>query len=134
MSSQAANRVHLQLNSSGKLEVLIASGEKLVSPGRCAQVQVRLQKVLFEIDFFILPLEGCYAVLGTQWLRTLGPIQWDFDKLLMKFSKGNKKVILRGIIDISREVFTSPPVTQITKISTLCSSTTYKQQWHQREN
>lgn len=65
VSSKATNWVHLQPNSSGKLEVLIASGEKLVNPSRCAQVQVRLQKVPFEIDFFILPLESFDVLLGT---------------------------------------------------------------------
>lgn len=33
---EVANRVYLKPNSNGKLEVLIALDEKLVSPGRCA--------------------------------------------------------------------------------------------------
>ncbi|KAJ0078243.1 hypothetical protein Patl1_36813 [Pistacia atlantica] len=49
------------------------------------QVQMKLQKVRFSTKFFILPFEGYDVVLGTQWLRTLGPIQWDFEKLQMKF-------------------------------------------------
>ena len=36
-------------------------------------------------------------VLGVQWLRTLGPITWDFDKLVMKFMFGQKRVTLNGI-------------------------------------
>lgn len=40
------------------------------------------------VDLYPLPLEGCDAVLGAQWLRTLGPIVWDFSKLHMKFQIG----------------------------------------------
>lgn len=37
---------------------------------------------------------GCNAVLGVQWLRTLGPVLWDFDKLYMKFMKDNKTLCI----------------------------------------
>lgn len=36
-----------------------------------------------------MPLGGCDIVLGVQWLRTIGPVLWDFDKLYMKFRKEN---------------------------------------------
>jgi hypothetical protein len=49
------------------------------------------------VDFFILPMDGCQVVLGTQWLSTLGPILWDFAKLLMKFPLKNQKLELRGL-------------------------------------
>ena len=29
-------------------------------------------------NMFAMPLGGCDVILGTQWLRTLGPILWDF--------------------------------------------------------
>lgn len=45
----------------------------------------------------MLPLEGYDMVFGTWWLRTLGPRQWDFEKLLMKFSTSSKELIVRGI-------------------------------------
>ena len=56
-----------------------------------------LQGVPIVIDLYLLPLEGSDAVLGAQWLRTLGPIVWDFSKLLMKFQVGEKEVTLQGM-------------------------------------
>jgi hypothetical protein len=35
------------------------------------------------LDFFIIPLAGYQMVLGVQWLRTLGPILWDFGRAQM---------------------------------------------------
>lgn len=40
---------------------------------------------LFHVDCYALQLEGFDVVLGVQWLRTLGPIVWDFDHLTMSF-------------------------------------------------
>ena len=46
---------------------------------------------------FSLPLGRCDVVLGTQWLRTLGPILWDFAELWMQFSINGKKHTLWGL-------------------------------------
>lgn len=48
------------------------------------------------VDFYILLLEVYDIVLETQWLRTLGQIIWDFEKLQMSFRIANKEIILRG--------------------------------------
>jgi len=54
--------------------VKIADGEEITSPGCCMEVEVKIQGSSFRTNFFILPLAGCDAVLGIQWLHTLGPI------------------------------------------------------------
>lgn len=64
----------------GRMEVMVASGERIRSPGRFEQVPLELQGWGFSVDFYILPLEGYGVVLGTQWLRIFGPILWDFKK------------------------------------------------------
>ena len=53
------------INSNSKLEVLVISRKKLMSPIRSLQVPIKLQEVPFEVDFFILPFEGYDIVLGT---------------------------------------------------------------------
>lgn len=39
----------------------------------------------------LIPLESCDVVLGIQWLKTLGPIKWDFTKLDMVFAIKGKE-------------------------------------------
>ena len=46
---------------------------------------------------FSFPLGGCDVVLGAQWLRTLGPILWEFAELWMQFSINGTKHTLRGL-------------------------------------
>ncbi|RZR81190.1 hypothetical protein BHM03_00007378 [Ensete ventricosum] len=51
------------------------------------------QKII--VDFF-LPLDDYEAVLGIEWLSTIGDVSWNFSKLTMKFFSKEKQVILRG--------------------------------------
>ena len=43
-------------------------------------------------------------VLGVTFLRTLGPILWDFDDLCMAFSRGGRRVFWRGIGSTQHDV------------------------------
>lgn len=52
---------------------------------------------MFQVDLYILPLAGCDVVLGTQWLRILGPILWNFVSLTMEFQYSKTKCVLQGL-------------------------------------
>ena len=45
----------------------------------------------------VLSLGDCDVVLDTQWLCTLGPIKWDFKKLVVEFSLGGKEILFTGL-------------------------------------
>jgi hypothetical protein len=42
-------------------------------------------------------LGGCDVVLGVEWLRTLGPVLWDFQLMTMAFNQASHHVILQGL-------------------------------------
>jgi hypothetical protein len=86
VSLALAKLLKLQPKDKGGMEVVVASGDRIRSPGKCLQVPVELQGWNFYVDIYILPLEGYGMVLGAQWLRGLGPILWDFEKLRMQFT------------------------------------------------
>ena len=65
---------------------MIANGGTLPCKGKCRNVRISMGDYNLHSDMFSLPLGGCDVVLGTQWLRTLGPILWDFAELWMQFS------------------------------------------------
>jgi hypothetical protein len=97
MGLSLARGLKLQLAEEGGVDVTIASGEKIHSPGKCIQIPVELQGMTFTIDFYILPVEDHEVVLGTQWLRILGPIRWNFETLEMQFKWNKVPIILHGI-------------------------------------
>ena len=59
--------------------------------------KVKLQGYTFVVDLYVLPLVGCDMVLGIQWLRTLGPILWDFLNLTMQFVYEERTYLLEGL-------------------------------------
>ena len=78
-------------------EVKIAKGALVQTKGACHVVQLKIQGQTFLMDLNVLPLGGCDVVLGTQWLYTLGLIQWDFQHLTMEFVLDGKPVLLKGL-------------------------------------
>ncbi|KAH9766092.1 hypothetical protein KPL70_002068 [Citrus sinensis] len=97
ISEDIARKLGLQPKVEEQFKVVVASGERLPSCGKCTNVTLLLQGIFsISIDFYILPLKGYDIVLGTQWLRTLGQIMWDFAKLQMSFIIANKEIVLRG--------------------------------------
>jgi hypothetical protein len=99
VSESLARKLQLHPVKGPRIRVMVASGEKLASKGKCVGVAVKLGKFQLQVDFFILPLEGYEVVLGTQWLRTLGEILWDFSKLTMKFQWNGRLVMLKVLTD-----------------------------------
>ena len=51
-------------------------------------------------------------VLGIQWLKSLGPILWDFSALQMEFQKEGRRVLVQGIGVQKSEVDCSPTFLQ----------------------
>ncbi|KAI5343165.1 hypothetical protein L3X38_011041 [Prunus dulcis] len=78
-----------KLDQSHICDVMITDGGQVQSKGCCAAVPLT-----YTSNMFALPLGGCDIVLGVQWLRTLGPILWDFERLTMKFWHGNEQICL----------------------------------------
>ncbi|KAF2291294.1 hypothetical protein GH714_022289 [Hevea brasiliensis] len=53
---------------------------------------------------------------GTQWLRTLGPIIWDFSKLLMAFFQNGKHVIFQGSQIPENQIVSAEHMEQLVKL------------------
>lgn len=66
------------------LTVKITSGAIMRTKG-VVSTTLLLQGFKFTNNFCILPVSGCEVVLGTTWLKTLGDITWNFDKMRIRF-------------------------------------------------
>lgn len=115
VSERFAKKTGIEPTIGKKLKVKVASGEELTSSGKCVQIQIIIQGVSVYVDLYILPLEGYDVVLGTQWLRTLGPIMWDFSKLLMAFFLDGKHVIFQDSQIPGNQVISACHMEQIVK-------------------
>lgn len=74
----------------------VANGDKAVSQGICPNLTWAMQGHTFSHPIRLLALEGCDMVLGADWLKILGNILFNFDKLTMSFKWEGHTVTLHG--------------------------------------
>ncbi|GKC47038.1 retrotransposon-related protein [Tanacetum coccineum] len=72
MRTDVVERMCLPLTATKIFMVYIGSGETWLCESVCAQVPIKLQGFLMEVDLFVLPMQGPDVVLGIQWLQKLG--------------------------------------------------------------
>lgn len=74
----AARHLSLQAQHQPGLAVTVANGDRMPSLGICKATRIFINQEEFIINLFVIPLEGYNMVLSVHWLRSLGPILWDF--------------------------------------------------------
>jgi hypothetical protein len=83
ITESVARRIGLASEPRPGLTVGVANGDRVPCSDICSGVDMVIGGQSFLMDFYIIPLDGYDVVLGCEWLRTLGPIVWDFAKLSM---------------------------------------------------
>jgi hypothetical protein len=76
---------------------VVANGDRVACRGLARDVALRIGEEFFTMDCYTIPLDCYDLVLGVSWLRTLGPILWDFDDLCMAFTHQGRRVLWKGI-------------------------------------
>jgi len=97
ISSAAARHVGLTCTANRGVNVIVANGEHVACTGLAQDVAIRIGDEFFSVDCYTFPLDCYDMVLGVSFLRTLGPILWDFDDLCMAFGHHGKRVLWKGI-------------------------------------
>ncbi|XP_068649023.1 uncharacterized protein [Aristolochia californica] len=96
LSLIAAQHLQLQILPHPTATVSVTNGKKVPSYGINKAVNFSIGSTLFHAELFVIPLAGFDMVLGIKWLKTLGPILWDFYALTMSFVLRGSQVILQG--------------------------------------
>jgi hypothetical protein len=78
------------------LNVIVANGDKLPCRGFYSALGIIVGTEPFNLSCFSLVLGGYDLILGTHWLRTLGPILWDFARLSMTCFINGRRVTWQG--------------------------------------
>ena len=74
----------------------MANGERLWCDEIFLAVPLEIQGYRFETSMYPLQLQGSDAVLGMQWLRSLGRVIHDWEKLTMEFTVAGQDYVIRG--------------------------------------
>ena len=76
--------------------VILGSGTAIKGKGVCEAIEMVLGKWRVVDDFLPLELGGVDAILGMQWLYSLGITEVDWKNLILTFTHHKEKVVIRG--------------------------------------
>jgi hypothetical protein len=107
-----AKKLGCKLEAIPPLPVTGGGGHKLEAAFTCRNFKWVLQQSEFTADVIVLPLVCCDLILGIQWLKSLGPVLWDFEKLQMEFNIHGKKFVLRGAKDTGIKLINNKTLSQ----------------------
>nr|GEZ82096.1 hypothetical protein [Tanacetum cinerariifolium] len=97
VDQELVNRLGLQVDPPVNFLVVVANREKLVCTGRVRNLSLVVQGCVISTNFFVLPVAACPIVLGVQWLKTLRPIEFDFNNLTIGFHIAGSHHTLQGL-------------------------------------
>lgn len=78
------------------LSITGGGGNKFEALFMCKNFTWVIHNQTFVADVIVVPLVCYDLILGVQWLKSLGPILWDFERLQMEFTLNGRKMTLRG--------------------------------------
>lgn len=79
--------------------MFVANGDRVPSSGVCPNLAINIHEKAFSVDLYVISLDGYDAILGYDWMRTLGPILWDLSMLSMFFWRHDHVVYWQGITE-----------------------------------
>lgn len=83
---ELAKKLGCKLEPANLMPITTSGGHKLVASYVCKGFKWKLQQATFTTGMIVLPVGSYDVILGIHWLKSLGPILLDFDKLQMEFS------------------------------------------------
>jgi hypothetical protein len=93
-------RLGLPLSGGDQLRVAVANGDRLPCAGIARDVEVSIAGAPYTITCVGIDLGYFDFILGVNFLRTLGPITWDFDARTLIFQRDGRPVVWRATLGL----------------------------------
>ncbi|KAA0054180.1 transposon Tf2-1 polyprotein isoform X1 [Cucumis melo var. makuwa] len=93
ISNKLVTELKLSTKKTSHYGVILGSGTAIKGKGACENVELLLNDWKVTAEFLPLELGGVDAILGMQWLYSLGVTKMDWKNLTMTFHGENKAVI-----------------------------------------
>ncbi|KAG7944170.1 hypothetical protein I3843_15G085600 [Carya illinoinensis] len=103
INASIVTKVGLKPTTIEPFEVKVANGDKLRCEGLVREVKMNVQGVRIMADLHVLSLVGLDVVLGNAWLKSIGKVVHDYDKMTMEFRLGAKKSQSRSTLGSGKE-------------------------------
>ena len=98
-----------------EFQVIIADGGIINCSGKLHNINLAMGEYVLNSPMIAIPMGSGDVVLGVQWLQLLGTMDFNFQKLLVKFSWKGKEYELNGITGKPSKVISSNGMTKLLK-------------------
>lgn len=90
ISQALVDQLGLNVDFDVNFEVVVANEETIACTGRVCNLQIDLLGYTIASDFFVFAVLAYLVVLRIHWLKTLWPVEIDFQNLTIEFRLANK--------------------------------------------
>ncbi|XP_026383401.1 uncharacterized protein LOC113278891 [Papaver somniferum] len=90
------SKLGLHVSPTGHMLVTVANGDSTINMGIFHHLNWEMQGHQFSSNLQDLPLGGCDIVLGADWLRQLGDVTFNFNKMSISFIHQGNPIALQG--------------------------------------
>lgn len=96
------NQPGVKVEEIAEYTVTLGDGHSVKRKQRCRDLILNLQGINIVQTFYPFPLRGIDAVLGVEWLKTLGDVKVNWRHMTMAIGKKSSRVCLKGDPMLSR--------------------------------
>ncbi|XP_072090672.1 uncharacterized protein [Arachis hypogaea] len=96
VKTSVAEKLKFPIKQTNPLQVLVGNGDVIGCKASCENLPLVMQGYQFNINTFVLDLQGADIVLGVQWLMCLGFVTTHYRLLTMEFEVDGRQIKLQG--------------------------------------
>ncbi|KAL0373660.1 UNVERIFIED_CONTAM: hypothetical protein Sradi_3281700 [Sesamum radiatum] len=97
LDEDTAYELRCKLEYTTAMQVSVANGKKIVSDMYCPEFTWKMQDQKFNYPLRVIKLGGCDVVLGGDWLRKHGPVEYDYEGMKVTVATNGKRLILKAL-------------------------------------
>ena len=68
LQSRVVSLLNLTVSSRKQFDVMVGNGKILKCEGLCSAIPIQIERHVFLVDFYVLPIQGADVLLGVPWL------------------------------------------------------------------
>ena len=106
INCKAAQQCGVTLEPTPGRHVKVANGDPVFCQGVTRRAAIDINKEKFTIEAYAIPLDTFEIILGTAFLRTLGPVLWDLQDLCMAFWHEGRRILWKGLGSVRTDTTT----------------------------
>ncbi|KZV21493.1 peroxidase 64, partial [Dorcoceras hygrometricum] len=116
VSRKLIEKLGTRIDEEVQFGVCLGDGTKVQCQGICKELEIQMGTYKAVITGHLFELGGVELILEVEWLRTLGEVLVDWNKMEMRFSEKGQLVELKGDPTLQRSMLSLKSIGKVTEV------------------